>query len=275
MSKVFVDTTILADALLKPHSPKGQTAINGLKHYTETEILVYALKEFKNGPLRYYINFYNKLVTLEFYSQALLFIHNISRSPARYYNSTAIEALAEFEGEMEKASINNISIWQKKYGPECNISKIRLDECRLSLKTRIFLAWKERRTKISPVVFPLYCFVEDNLIVKRGQIEHFHIKCILNASGCPLADEMRKGKDDLIKIREAIKSQPQSRENDKRTKALKFLIKKKDALDKDMCKHLGDAVFVYFCPKDSTILTTNRKDFEPMAKAVGKKVDTP
>lgn len=275
MSEAFVDTTILADVLLKPHLPKGKTAIDSLKHFTKTEILVYALKEFKNGPLRYYINFYNKMVTLESYSEALLFIHKISMSPNRYYASTAIEALAEFEGEMEKASRNNISKWQKKYGPKCNIERIRFDECRLSLKTRIFLAWKKRRKQISPVVFSLYCFVESDLVENRGRIEHHKIKCVLNKGGCPLADEMRKGKDDLVKIREAVKKQPRSNENDKRSGALKFLIKKKDELTEEMCRHLGDAVFVFFSPKNSIILTTNTRDHEPMAKAIGKKVQTP
>lgn len=60
MSKAFVDTTILADALLKPGEVEQLTK-TALLRYTTTELPVYAIKEFKAGVLKNYIWFYNKL----------------------------------------------------------------------------------------------------------------------------------------------------------------------------------------------------------------------
>jgi hypothetical protein len=55
---------------------------------------------------------------------------------------------------------------------------------------------------------------------------------------------------------------------------LQDLIAKKSMTER-MCNDLGDAVFVFFAPSDSVILTTNAADFELLANAVGKKVDKP
>ena len=42
-----------------------------------------------------------------------------------------------------------------------------------------------------------------------------------------------------------------------------------------MCDDLGDAIFAFFAPPGSVILTTNMRDFEPLAGALGKSVEKP
>ena len=60
MSKAFVDTTILTDSLLKDGAV-AKTPKKGLKQFEITELPVYAIKEFKSGPLKNFKWFHNKL----------------------------------------------------------------------------------------------------------------------------------------------------------------------------------------------------------------------
>lgn len=61
MSKAFVDTTIIANLLLKPGAPQDE-AKAALARYSETILPVFAIKEFRGGAFRYYIWAHNKLV---------------------------------------------------------------------------------------------------------------------------------------------------------------------------------------------------------------------
>ena len=36
------------------------------------------------------------------------------------------------------------------------------------------------------------------------------------------------------------------------------------------CRDLGDAVYAFFAPPDSVVLTTNIRDHRPLAEALGK-----
>ena len=49
----------------------------------------------------------------------------------------------------------------------------------------------------------------------------------------------------------------------------------KRPMTQQMCRDLGDAFFALFAPDNAVILTTNRKDHEPLAHALGKKVESP
>jgi hypothetical protein len=46
-------------------------------------------------------------------------------------------------------------------------------------------------------------------------------------------------------------------------------------MSEKVCRDLGDAIIVFFAPADCVLLTTNKRDFEPLANALGKTVDLP
>ena len=58
--KTLVDTTVIANALLKAKAERG-SAILAIKRFEESFAPVYAIKELKAGPLKNYIWFHNKL----------------------------------------------------------------------------------------------------------------------------------------------------------------------------------------------------------------------
>src|SRR5271169_2051212 len=92
MSKAFVETTVLTDALLKSGVP-SRTAKRAIARFETSLLPLYAIKEFKAGPLRAFVWVHNKLVAGRSFSATLDVLQRLSRTPQRYLTSTAIEAL--------------------------------------------------------------------------------------------------------------------------------------------------------------------------------------
>ncbi len=85
---------------------------------------------------------------------------------------------------------------------------------------------------------------------------------------------MRADPAALRALKTTVDKQPSKAENARRSGALASLLANKPMTEK-MCDDLGDAVLAFFAPPDSVILTTNTRDFEPLAGALGKSVEKP
>lgn len=272
MSKAFIDSTVLTDALLKTGQIK-QNAEDALKRYEITELPVYAIKEFKAGPLSNFAWMHNKLATTQSYSKALDALHRMSRTPKRYTTSTAIEALRDASSDsIGKQTPEKLA---EKYGKDAGMDKILCDEFRLAIRTKIAMAWKKRRKVTTKVVLPLPCYREGSPYEERGQLITKPTRC-LKTEDCYLAEELKKKPNELKILKQVIEKLPEKLENKKRAKILRKLYRtpKQPASDSD-CKALGDAIYAIFAPQDSIILTTNIKDHKPLASALGKEVENP
>jgi hypothetical protein len=85
---------------------------------------------------------------------------------------------------------------------------------------------------------------------------------------------MRADPTSLKALKAAVDKQASKPENARRSRALDALLANK-AMTERICDDLGDAILVFFAPPDSVILTTNLRDFEPLAGAVGKSAEKP
>lgn len=270
MRKAFVDTTILTDAILKSGEVK-KLAIDALKQFDETELPVFAIKEFKAGPLKNFVWMHNKLVTVGSYAKALGALHSMSRTPRRYTTSTALEALRDAAGSISKETLGDLVT---KYGERASHDKVLCDEFRLAIKVAIIKAWKRRRKVTTRVVLPLPCYREIAPYENRGLIELNPQKCD-PPSECSLASLLRQNLSELEKMRDAIKDSGKE-ENKRRAKVLHEICRKPRApIQEKDCQTLGDAIFVLFSPIDSIILTTNTSDIKPLAEALGKVTESP
>lgn len=270
MSKAFVDTTLLTNALLKS-GKISKDAKDLIKSYAVSELPVYAIKEFKAGPLYYFSWMHNKLADLKSFSGALSALQRMSLTPRRYLPATAIEALAVSADNMRKTmTIGNLA---QKYGLEASVDVVLCDQFRLAIKTKIFTAWKRKDALCTRVVGALDCYPLSAPIEQRGLINIQPDKCQPYPECC-LAKNLKARPDDLEKLHKVcIDHVPVSREHQKRASALKELRRKpKTAMSQEMCRNLGDAYFAFFAPIDSTIITTNLKDHEELATALGKSV---
>jgi len=271
MSKAFVDTTIVADLLLKDGAI-SKAAKDALNRFNTTELPVYAIKEFKAGPLKNFRWFHNKLALLGSFEKALEALQRMSLTPKRYTTSTAIEALKGGAARMRNANLESLI---QKYGYAARIDTVLCDQYRLTLKAKILKAWSRRRLITTHVVWPLTCYKEANPYEHNRLIMLDPMRCNVE-SECCLGPELRQRVPDLEKIRAVVMKQPKTRESERRARALRQLIRKpKSTVSEQTCRDMGDAFFALFAPVDSIILTTNIKDHTPLAAALGKKTEAP
>ncbi|MDR3734374.1 MAG: hypothetical protein P4L10_02435 [Acidobacteriaceae bacterium] len=256
----FVETTILTDALLKPGSAKNLAAKAALKRYAKTELPVYAIREFKAGPLHYFCYFHNKLVTTKSLADTVAALNQLSPFQ-RYLKSTSFEAL-------EAA----IRIGGEKANPDDDLA----DRYRLSTAKLIVQSWRRRRKLTHSTVQDLPCYVECAPQLNKDGIFDSKPRDCDPAVECCLAKQLRLNPEALRLMRDSIPETSVRQEDRNRRAVLKRLIKHpKERLDKKSCKQLGDAYFAFFCPEDSVILTTNIKDHQPLAASIGKVVEKP
>jgi hypothetical protein len=270
LNKAIVDTTILTDVLL--NSGEARTwAKKALDYFDQTFLPVYAIKEFKSGPLKNFVWMHNKLATVGSYEKALEALQAMSRTPKRYTTSTAIQALKEASRSIGKLCP---AILAKKYGENVSLDKILCDELRIALKVVIFRSWKRRRQISTDIIQPLPCYKEVIPYEKRGLIELEPKECT-KSGDCAMASLLKTRPDELRLMREAIVNSDKP-ENKRRAKVLRHLYRtpKLQIEDKD-CRSLGDAIFVFLANKDTVILTTNISDHVPMANALGKRALSP
>lgn len=270
MSKAYVDTTILTDALLKP-GPLGKAAKAALRRFDVTELPTYAIKEFKAGPLKNFVWMHNKLATYQSFNKALDALQRMSLSPKRYTTATAIGALSAAADSIGKLTGPELT---KKYGRIATFDSMVCDEFRLMIKVAVYKAWKRRRSVTTRVVQPLTCYKEVAPFEERGLLVLEPTKCDANPECC-LALDLKSSPGDLTKLKGAIPNPSPNREHQRRYQTLRQLIRKpKEPMTDGMCRNMGDANFAFFAPMDSVILTTNTKDHEPLATALGKKVES-
>ena len=93
-SQAYVDTTVLADALLKPGSPKQSRALAALARYEETLLPVYSIKELKVGALGHYAWLHDKFVQTKSLADTVQAMSSINPHIQGARKSTAWEAFA-------------------------------------------------------------------------------------------------------------------------------------------------------------------------------------
>jgi hypothetical protein len=150
------------------------------------------------------------------------------------------------------------------------------DSYRLALESLIIRSWRKRRRITTRMVDELPCYIEvEPRVGKDGLLDLKPQQCERDQECC-LAPELKSKPNLLEALRNAIPENSGRREDQKRRKALKQLIKHpKEIVDRETCRNLGDAIFAFFCPTNAVILTTNLRDHEPLAKSIGKRAEKP
>src|SRR6266487_2924047 len=114
MAKAFVETTILADFLLKK-GEQGTKAREALGRYELTELPAYAIKELKAGIMRNMAWFHNKLISTRSFSKAIGALQRMSLTPRRYTTASALEALRDAATVLGRSTTADLV---QEYGPK-------------------------------------------------------------------------------------------------------------------------------------------------------------
>jgi hypothetical protein len=267
VSKAFLDTTILVDGLLKRGEPRTK-ALAALRRYDFAEFPIYAIKEFKAGALYNWVWLYNKLKDTGSHAKTLAAIKAVM-AYKKNRAATALEGLAELE-RGQRATFGDL---QAEYGKQADPDSVAAERLRLAARVRIFTAWRKRNSLGTPVV-PLPCYMEKDPYEGRDGLLSCSPMVCDDKPECSMAPALRARNADLVKLREAVSKQPSKAENTRRSRALKELIRNRPLTD-SLCRSLGDAVFALFAPADAVVLTTNIGDHQPLAEALGKRVEAP
>ncbi len=265
--KAFLDTTILADTLLKV-GPDRDRAKASFARYEALLVPAYATKEFKRGVLRAYIWLHNKAVTTERWADAIASIETVWQQ--RNLNRTATRAVADFTSSMAVA--NAVAREIPRDGPEFH--RLQTREARIWLKTKIFSAWRQRGKAPFTQTNPLPCYaLTGPRETLTGVIDNKPMACTLGS--CCLRGQFAKDLEALERL-EAVCATSTKPEMLKRRKVLRSIRRRPlRELDENQCLVLGDAVFAMQCPPDAVVLTTNLSDHELLANAIDKRAEAP
>jgi hypothetical protein len=261
MTNAYVETTVLTDVLLKPGTLKKTRAQSALARYGTTLLPVYSIKEFKAGPLGHYCYVHDKLVATRSLSQTLNAINSLHPLNA-YKKATAHEAYAAATKLVED-----------DYSPPADELA---DRYRIALASLIERSWRKRRKVTSATVDDLDCYTETKPRLEKDGLFDLKPKLCDRDKECCLHKKLVARKGTLEKLRNAIPETSARKEDGDRRKVLKQLIHSpKLVITREQCRQLGDAVFAFFCPEDAVILTTNVRDHQPLAQAIGKNAEAP
>jgi hypothetical protein len=148
------------------------------------------------------------------------------------------------------------------------------DAFRIELKHLTFSAWRKRKTLFGGFTQRLSCYPDSELRVKGELIDTSPRDCPKEANCC-LKVKVVSRLSQVSSVRGALKMAT-SQEQTQRKQILKRIEKHPGVLmSPSECRAFGDAYFVLFCPERATILTTNLRDIEPMAQALGIQVQRP
>jgi hypothetical protein len=257
---------VLTEALLKFGAGAEKCRSKLIAH--DTQLPGFAIREFKAGPLSNWVWLHNKIASTTSLSVALVAIQALSRTPKRHMTSTALEALEIARSQsIAKKTLNTLTA---KYGPTANVDQTEAAEIRLYLQKTIIQAWRKRRALVTSVVCELTCYQEIAPEQKRGLLSLQPNKCY-PVGECCLAAQLRGNTEAIRALRDANQTLPENSESKRRGRVLNDLLKNpKFLLNENDCRSLGDAMFAFFCPAGTEIITTNLKDHVPLAMSLGK-----
>jgi hypothetical protein len=270
MASAFIETTVLTNLLLKRDGSERQ-AKAAINRFQAASVAQFAWKEFKRGPLQAYVWAFNKLVETGSFSEMVAALQRLSRTPKAYLTATAIQALHTFIKMLEGVPLSQL---QRTYGNRADTGAMLSDAFRIEMKYLTFSAWRKRKTLFGGMTQRLSCYPDSDLHLEGDRIETSPRDCPKDASCC-LKQKLVHRILEVSSVRAALRSATGA-EQTRRKRVLKRIEKHPGVeMSPSECRAFGDAYFVLFCPKQATILTTNLRDIEPMARALGVHVQRP
>jgi hypothetical protein len=265
MTDAFIETTVLTNYLLKKDGSE-LAARTAIAKYSAAVVHQFAWKEFKRGPLKNFVWVFNKLADTKSFLDTLAALQRMSLSPHKYITATAIQALhTAFTGMFAGATLADL---QKKYGAKADANAVHADALRLELKRAIITSWKQRNTLFGGQKARLSCYPDADLVEKGLRLEVDPRDCP-RGTDCCLKAQLTPRRKDVGLAKESLPADGR-KETSERYKVLRQIEKHPNTLMTPQdCRRFGDAYFVLFCPVDAEILTTNVRDIEGMANALG------
>jgi hypothetical protein len=254
----------LTEALLKTRKRRSK-ALDAIRQASISSLPIYALKEFKAGPLDHFIWLHNKLLSTNSLKSTYDAIARNIRRPYRV--TTSLEALQVGSEGLSSASIT---------GPESAREADRRNAAMymFAIRRRILRGWSDRRRITTTVFDPTDCFAETAPFFDEttSLLENPGKTCAASVE-CSLAKRLKEKREKISKLIQIIAGSTRNEDNRRRA-ALRMLYNTPNRkFEHKDCQNLGDAYFALRCPNDFSILTSNVRDHSLLAGALGITVE--
>ena len=139
----------------------------------------------------------------------------------------------------------------------------------------IVSSWKKRSTLFGGPFHILACYPDAPLETNTPLIKIDPRDCP-SGTDCCLKNILTKRQKELAAVRQSLKSRTDKLEVARFGKVIKQLEKHPTSVMRPQdCRAFGDAYFVLLCPPKAVVLTTNVRDFQPMAAVLKVKIQVP
>jgi hypothetical protein len=280
-SSVFIETTAVVDATLKP---EYQRAIRSILDSHSTRISSrYVRMEIKRGVLQNLVYLHNKMVNCQKWSEVAASVSRLSASPQKHKLSTALEALAIFWTTIENKTSKDM---EKDHGGPIAISEYLRNRSIYFLRVSIRRLWRNVDRIADSYLDPMSCFVDISPPKMDGELlDNQPRTCEKSAVECSIKNFFAYERVSFESILEALhslgdKADPETK---KRVKSLRNILRMLPSSSRKFSNHqqnaaecwnCGDAILAVMAPPHSTVLQRNPRHYDPICAALKKKTVT-
>lgn len=270
---IFIDTTAVIDSSLKSYREMIKSIISKYKNTISSN---YVRMEIKRGPIQYLTALHNMCVTLGKYSLVMEKIQKLSSSFQKNRLSMYLEVLYQFFSKIGQKKPSEFEHMEF----DVVIAKMIASYLRIQIK----IVWREIDDLANEVGNPMRCFMDITAPRKVGNLlDNFPSQCNGATVECRIREFFKDNELDFKYIVGALENIPEKdrdRETVKRISALKNILRllpyNRKVSNKEpnykLCWHCGDAILAISSPRESTILTSNKKHFEPICGSIDRKL---
>lgn len=275
MQKALLDTTVAADLILG--TEERVRCVEGKVASCECYTSKFVQLEFKIGPLEHLIEFYTFACSVssfqEIFSKAVIF----ANAPDRFWQRRVGQLMLKVIGKF--FSFNRQVPGRRGVMLRGNLDEILRDKFLAFMRVFVRNAWTNafRNTEI---VEPSRCFsgfeLRPTWNEKRDQADNALPGDFWSTILQCLSEFMRKEASAFERVNRALKGLPadeRDRETENRIKAIDALVLGCGQLTANYLRQIGDAFIAIECPDDYILLSSNRRHFAPMMKALDKKYE--
>ncbi len=276
--EVFIESTSIIDYIFKKKASQKIEAI--LLDYNKKTTAHYVKMEIKKGFLQHLVYLHAKVVRCESIGEVFEVIRSLSTTPMRHRLGTVLEAIEEYFHSIDTVTPSDII---EKYG-DIPIPRWHKTLCEIFLRSHIRRLFRNVDRVVDEVVNPMNCFVDIEPPRKQGKV--FNNKprlCPGSKVECNIKQFFRDNEEAFAKIRDTLKLLPQNQidpETQQRISSLKEILRllpypnrkfsNKEPNVKD-CWRCSDAILAVTASPDADVLNHNKKHYDPICEAIGKK----
>lgn len=235
--------------------------------------------EIKKGFLQGLVYLHGKCVRCESIDEVFEVISNLSATPRRHLLGTVLEAIVELFRDIRAVTPSDII---DKYG-DIPVSQWQKNQCKNMLRNYIRTFFKKVDKMVDEIVNPMNCFVD--IQPPRLEGEFFNNAprlCTGSQRECNIKQFFIDNAGQFTKIRDKLKSQSKKgidTETQQRITSLSEILRllpynrkfsNKEPNVKN-CWRCGDAILAVTVSSDADVLNHNKKHYESICEAIGKK----